>query len=187
LCTRAHPDRPGSVGRPLAGVAIRVVDPDGKQLPPNTTGEIVVSSPSLMVGYYRLDNETAAVRRGDWLATGDLGRQDCEGFLYVTGRKKNLIIRAGCNVQPEEVEQCLQLHPAVASALVLGEADRIAGEQIVAYVVPQPLADCTAADLLAHCRSLLSAYKVPSRIEIVPDLVRTSNGKLKRVRPALRA
>ncbi len=183
MCIRAHPEKRGSVGQPLPEIKVRVVDSSGADVCPGSTGEVLVSSPSVMAGYYRRDEDTSAVRRGEWLVTGDLGHLDADGFLYITGRKKNLIIRAGCNVQPGEVEECLQLHPAVRYALVLGEEEKTAGEQIVAFVVLRPEVDCSAAELLTHCRSLVSAYKLPSRIEFVPDVIRTYNGKLKRVRP----
>lgn len=179
------PRRLGSVGQPLPGVEVRIVDDRDHPLPPGEVGEIVVRGPNVMLGYYRMPEETAAVLRGGWLHTGDLGRLDEDGFLYVVDRKKDVIIRSGFNVFPREVEEVLARHPAVADVAVVGRPDPLRGEEVVAFVVARPGLAPSAADLVAFCQAHLARYKCPHEVRFVEGLPRNSAGKV--LRKALRA
>jgi long-chain acyl-CoA synthetase len=171
--------RPDSVGKPLRGVEVRIQGPEGA-LPTGAEGEIQVRSGSMSHRYAGGDND-ATVTEDGWLRTGDLGRLDDEGYLYVTGRLKNLIIAGGFNVYPEELEAALQTHEAVREAVVLGVPDERLGEVPVALV---ELVDATAApeSLLAHAAERLVPYKRPRGLYVVESLPRVANGKPDRAR-----
>ncbi|HEX2095587.1 MAG TPA: class I adenylate-forming enzyme family protein [Longimicrobiaceae bacterium] len=173
--------RSGSVGRPIPGVEVRIVDEAGYPREAFRTGEVVVRGPSLMLGYYRRPEATAQVLRDGWLHTGDLGYLDGEGYLYLVGRKKNVIIRGGVNVYPEEIEEYLLRHPGVAEVLVERDPHPIQGEVPVARIVLREGASLRDAELAAFCRRGLTALKVPTRFELVSALPRTYNQKLRRL------
>lgn len=177
--------RLGSVGRPVPGVQVRIVDEQGRELPAGEVGEICVRGDNVMLGYYRMEAETAQVLRGGWLHTGDMGRLDRDGYLYVVERKKDLIIRGGFNVYPREVEEALYAHPGVAEAAVVGRPDPAMGEEVVAFVVRRPGARVTAEELTRFCRERLAGFKCPREVRFVDALPKSPVGKV--LRKELRA
>jgi len=171
-----------TVGRPLPGVEVQVLDNDGKLLPPESVGEIAIKGPGLMRGYYRQPRETEAVKREDGLfLTGDMGMVDEEGFLHLVGRRREVIIRDGFSVYPREVEYRLQAHPAVSEAVVVGFPDEVLGEAICACIVPIEGAIVTGPEIMDWCRVTLADYKVPDRVRFLDDFPRTGTGKPRRV------
>ena len=181
-CTTLSPaDQPHkleSSGRPLQDVEVAVVDEEGRALAPGEFGEITVRGPNVMLGYYKKPQESARVLRDGWLSTGDCGYQDEDGYLYIRGRKKNIIITRGISVSPEEVEQELLGYPDVRDAYVAGCNDDRLGETIVAYVVPREEATPDQGRLKEYLRNRLDPAKIPSRIEFVSQLRRNHNMKL---------
>jgi acyl-CoA synthetase (AMP-forming)/AMP-acid ligase II len=173
--------RPGSVGRPVPGVQVAIRTPAGQDLPARETGEIVVRGAGIMTGYYGDPAATAEVLAGGWLRTGDLGHRDQDGFLWLSGRLRNLIITAGRNVTAEEVEQHLREMPEILDAAVFGEPDELRGESIHALVVPRAVPPESRA-VRAFLGSRLEQHKIPRRISIVDALPVTANGKLDRTR-----
>ncbi|HEX2971177.1 MAG TPA: AMP-binding protein [Tepidisphaeraceae bacterium] len=176
--------RPGSVGRTVPGVQVRVVDDNGNPLPPDQIGEIWLKGPMIMKGYYNLPQETANALTADgFFKTGDLGKVDADGFLYITGRKKDLVIVAGEKVSPREVEEVLSHHPAIAEAAVIGKKDASRGEVVAAFVVARPDATVRPDEVRAFCRDQgLAQHKIPREIVVLPDLPRSPTGKvLKRI------
>lgn len=182
LCCLSAEDalrRAGSVGRPVRHGELRIVDPDGKPVPPGATGEVVVRGPIVMLGYWRRPAETAAARFGDWHRTGDLGVMDAQGYVTLVGRLKEMYISGGENVYPAEVERVLEEHPNVAEAAVVGVPDPEWGETGRAFVVPrrEPF---DADELLAWLRGRIAGYKRPRRVERVDALPRTPSGKIQK-------
>ncbi len=173
-----EPRRPGSCGRPYPGCEVRVLDDRGGEVPPGTTGELVVRGPQVTPGYWEAPEETAAAFADGWLRTGDVGHVDAEGYVYVTERKKDLVIRGGLNISPRDVEEVLHAHPAVAEVGVVGRPDPTTGERVVACVVLRPGATATAEELTAHCAARLARYKVPEEIRFLDALPRTLVGKI---------
>lgn len=180
--------RPGTVGMPLPGVQIRITslsDP-AQDLAPGQDGEIVVRGPLTTRGYWRRADATAAALDAQgWLATGDIGHLDEDGYLTVVDRKKDMILTAGYNVYPAELERVIALHPSVKMVAVVGVPDEEKGEVAHAFVVTMDDAPLDTDTLAAHCRLHLAAYKVPRQFVFVSDLPKTSSGKIMRV--ALRA
>ena len=170
----------GSVGQPIPGVEVAILDEDDRALPVGETGEIGVRGPNVMVGYYGLPEETARALRNGWLHTGDVGRLDADGFLYVVERKKDLIIRGGFNVYPREVEEVLYAHPAVAEAAVVGVRDPLMGEEVCAFVALKPGAALDAAAIIGFCQSRLARYKCPREVRFLPSLPKNPVGKILR-------
>lgn len=173
--------KPGSAGRPLLFTRVAIVDETGRPAAVNVPGEIVVSGPSVMAGYYRDAAATGAVLRNGWLHTGDAGYLDPQGDLWVLDRRGDLIISGGENVYPAEVERVLRAHPAVAAACVVGLSHAEWGQQAAAMVILKEPATLTEADLVAHCRRHLAGYKVPRRIAFVDALPMTGSGKVQRL------
>lgn len=170
----------GSVGKPLPGIELRVVDAEGKEVPLGETGEIVARGPNIMQGYLNQPGATAEVLRDGWLYTGDLGRQDADGYFYIVDRKKDLIIVGGLNVYPREVEEILATHPAVAEVVVVGVPDPTRGEAPKAYVVVGQGATTSKRELLRFVRERLAPFKVPRKVEFCQSLPRTISGKVLR-------
>ena len=170
--------RRGSCGQPVTGVNVRIVGAAGESCPPDTVGRILVSGPTVMGGYWRQADATRAVLDAGWLDTGDLGRLDDEGYLYVVDRAKDMIITGGENVYPSEVENALCAHACVAEAAVIGVQDAKWGEAVKAIVVPRLGKALDPEDLLEHCRGRLARYKCPKSIDIVESLPRTPTGKI---------
>jgi long-chain acyl-CoA synthetase len=174
--------RPGTVGRPVPGVQLRIVGPDGADVPVGGDGEIVVRGANVMRGYW--DGEPVP---DGWFHTGDVGRLDTDGYLTIVDRIKDLILRGGFNVYPRDVEDALMTHPAVAMAAVVGRPDERLGEEVVAFVALAGGATATPEELVAYARERLGAHKYPREVRIVEQIPLTSVGKLdrKRLRAAL--
>jgi long-chain acyl-CoA synthetase len=175
----------GSIGTPIEGVRMRIVDDSGRPVAPGDAGEIQIHGHNVMKGYWGLPEATSAAIVDGWFATGDIGRVDDDGFYYVIDRKKELIIRGGYNVYPREVEEVLHEHPAVAAAAVVGLAHDILGEEVGAAIVLQPDADVTTDAIQAYVKERVAAYKYPRRIWIVDELPLGPTGKVRRrdIRP----
>nr|ADM46356.1 polyketide synthase [Streptomyces sp. CS] len=170
----------GSCGLPVPGVDVRIVDPDtGDDAPAGKEGEVWVSGPNVMVGYHNSPEATRAALRDGWFRTGDLARRDEAGYFTVCGRLKDLVVRGGENIHPDEVEAVLRTAPGVADAGVAGAAHDTLGEVPVAWLVPGPDGLDIAA-VLDHCRARLSAYKIPERIHEAAGIPRTPSGKIVR-------
>jgi long-chain acyl-CoA synthetase len=171
---------PGSVGKPLPGIEVRVVDEHDQDVPTGELGELLVRGPNLMQEYYHLPEETAKALRGGWLYTGDMAKLDADGYIYIMERKKDLIIRGGLNVYPRDAEEVLQRHPAVLECAVVGVPSARLGEEVLAYVVLQPGKQATPEELIAFCQESLANYKTPAYIEFIPALPRNAIGKIDR-------
>jgi len=143
-------------------------------------GEICVRADGVMAGYWNSPEETAATLRGGWLHTGDIGRLDADGYLYVVDRKKDLILRGGFNIFPRDVEDVLLEHPAVAMAGVVGRPDERLGEEVVAFVSLRPGSQATPAEVTEFARERLAAHKYPREVTILDAVPLTSVGKLDR-------
>ncbi|HKA33475.1 MAG TPA: AMP-binding protein, partial [Candidatus Binatia bacterium] len=173
----------GSCGLPAAPEVnkIKIVDDDGRELPPGKLGEIIKQSPAVMTGYYKNPPATAAALKDGWLYTGDLGYLDDDGFLYFMDRKKDMIKRGDENISAEEVERVLNTHPEVAESAVIGVADPIRQEELKACIVLKPRAnDVGAAEIWSHCAERLAAFKVPRYIEFVAELPKTPSSKVQK-------
>ncbi len=172
----------GSPGKPL-GVEARVVDRAGAPLGPGERGEIELRGDNVMRGYYNAPDATAsALRTGGWLATGDLGYRDADGFYFITGRLKELIIKGGENIAPREIDEALLAHPAVLEAAAVGVPDAAYGQEILACVVVKPGATCTEEELRAHCLRTLGRYKSPRYLRLVGQLPKGPSGKVQRLK-----
>jgi long-chain acyl-CoA synthetase len=173
--------RAGSVGPPLPGVEIRLVDVDGNDVLEGDPGEILVRGPNVFAGYWGDADATARVLGPDgWLHTGDVGVADADGWLSLVERAKDVVIVSGFNVYPGEVEHVLAQHPDVADVAVKGEPHPRTGETVVAYVVPKPGTHPDPVELLRHAGRRLARYKLPTRVELVDVLPRSFAGKLLR-------
>jgi acetyl-CoA synthetase len=184
-CATLMPVRPGSMGRPIPGHDVALIDADGHELPDGTLGEVAIRRPDpvMFLGYWRRPDDTAAKFVGDWLATGDLARRDDEGYFWFAGRKDDVITSAGYRIGPGEIEDCLLRHPAVALAAVIGVPDAERTERIKAFVVVRDdvvpgagLAD----EIRAFVRDRLAAHEYPRDVEFVAELPLTTTGKIMR-------
>jgi long-chain acyl-CoA synthetase len=171
-----------SCGQPLAGVELKIVQADGQELPCGESGEIVVRGPNVVAAYLHAaptaGADTPAQPGGDWFSTGDVGRQDSDGFLYVLDRKKDMIISGGENVYSAEVEAVLSAHPDVAEVAVIGVPDPLYGEAVLAVLVSRCAVRPDAQQLREFCLQRIGAYKVPRRFEFVDALPRSAMGKV---------
>jgi long-chain acyl-CoA synthetase len=172
--------RPGSAGLPYKGVELRIVDDQGKPLPAGTPGEIVTRGPTTMKGYFKQPDVTAETIRDGWLHTGDIGKLDEDGWLYVVDRKKDMIIKGGENIFPAEIENALYELDGVAEAAVVGVPHEVYGEDVVAFVVLKPGRELSEAAAVAHVKTLVSAFKAPSRVHFVAQLPKSGVGKILR-------
>ncbi|CAB3738292.1 AMP-binding protein [Paraburkholderia rhynchosiae] len=177
--------RIGSIGLPSGGEA-KVIDRNGRECAPNECGELVLRGEQVMGGYYKQPEETSAAFTADgWLRTGDLGYRDDDGYFYINGRAKELIIKGGENIAPREIDEALLRHPDVQDAAAVGMPDPAYGQDIVAFVVPrlregQPAPD--PADLREHCLRELGRYKTPKEFRFVDELPRGPSGKVQRLK-----
>jgi long-chain acyl-CoA synthetase len=183
-----HPDRvrkPGSIGTPIRGVRMRVVDENGAEVAPGTVGEIAIRGENLMKGYWGRADATAEAIPDGWFRTGDLGRTDGDGFFYIVDRKKELIIRGGYNVYPREIEEVLYEHPSIVEAAVIGVPDGSLGEEVGAAVVLKPAATASVEEIRDFVKAQVAAYKYPRHVWVLPALPKGPTGKvLKReIRP----
>jgi acyl-CoA synthetase (AMP-forming)/AMP-acid ligase II len=176
--------RPGSVGMPAPPAKVRIVDGEGGELARGEVGEVQLSMPGRHREYYADADATAALWVDGWLRTGDLGKVDDEGYLYIVGREKDVIIRGGNNVHATDVEHAILTHPAVLEAGVVGMPHDVLGEDVVTAVVLRPSKVVTGDELRAHCTDMLADYKVPRRWHFVDALPRNATGKI--VKPELR-
>jgi long-chain acyl-CoA synthetase len=168
----------GSCGIPLPGLAVRLVDASSRDVGPNQEGELIVRGPNVMPGYHNRPEETGKALQAGWYHTGDLAKSDENGFLTITGRLKELIIRGGQNIAPAEIEEVVNGFAAVLDCAVVGMTHEHLGEVPALFVVPRPGQAIESAALLAHCRAHLSAYKVPHTVQLIADIPRTGSGKI---------
>jgi long-chain acyl-CoA synthetase len=176
-----HPDRirkPGTIGTPIEGVQMRVVDDNGDEVAQGGTGEIAIRGHNVMKGYWRRPEATAAAIRHGWFHTGDIGRVDEDGYFSIVDRKKDLIIRGGYNVYPREIEEVMHEHPAVAEVAVIGLSHPDLGEEVGAAVALKPGANATAEELRDHVKRQVAAYKYPRKVWIVDALPKNATGKI---------
>jgi len=164
-------------GRPVAGTDVRIVDASGHEVPPDESGEILVRGPQVANGYHNRPRETAEVFHDGWLRTGDVGRLDAEGYLYVLDRKKDMVITGGENVYTSEVEAVLYQHPGVHEVAVIGVPDERFGEALCAVIVPAPGHTFNAEDIIQHCRGRIGGYKIPRQVRFVEALPKSAMGK----------
>ncbi|ONF74389.1 class I adenylate-forming enzyme family protein [Amycolatopsis keratiniphila] len=170
----------GSCGLPIPGLSVRLADPKtGQDVPVGTDGEVLVRGPGVMQGYHGKPAETANALAGGWYHTGDLAKADASGYLTITGRTKDLIIRGGENISPAEVEEVLMTAPGVRDAAVVGKPDERVGQVPVAFIVGEGLDE---EKVLAHCRDHLAWFKVPIELNVVGEIPRTGSGKIVRHR-----
>jgi long-chain acyl-CoA synthetase len=162
--------KPGSIGTVIPGVEAKAVDDGGNEVPRGEIGELVIRGVNVMKGYYKNEEATGQVIRNGWLYTSDLAKIDEDGYIFLTGRKKRMVITSGFNVYPREVEMILELHPAVQSAMVVGKPDLMRGEIVTALIVRNPDMPVNERELTRHCRHYLSSYKVPRAIEFVESI-----------------
>ena len=169
-----------SIGKPIWGVEVEVVDDQDQRLPAgeSNVGELVIRGHNIMKGYYKKPEATAEAFKNGWFHTGDLGYRDEDGFFFIVDRKKDLIIRGGYNVYPREIEEVLFEHPAVAEAAVIGKPDDKLGEEVVAVVALKQGADATPEEVRDFCKERLAAYKYPREVRIVADLPKGPTGKI---------
>jgi long-chain acyl-CoA synthetase len=177
--------RIGSIGRP-SGASGRVIDLQGRECAANECGEIVLRGEQVMHGYYKRAEETRAAFTADgWLRTGDLGFRDADGYFYINGRAKELIIKGGENIAPREIDEALLKHPGVLEAAAVGVPDAAYGQEIVAYVVPRQCDGAPALDLVdlhQHCLRELGRYKTPKEFRLIGELPRGPSGKVQRLK-----
>lgn len=170
--------KPGSVGIPVWGVQVRVVDPNDNDVPTGELGEIVIKGHNIMKGYYKKPEATAEAMRNGWFHTGDIGRMDEDGYVYITDRVKDMLIRGGLNVYPREVEEVLMTHPAVSLAAVVGIPHEALGEEVKAFVILKEGQSISEEELIAWCKENMAAYKYPRHIEFRQSLPMTATGKI---------
>lgn len=173
-----NPGRLAAAGKTLPGVDLRIVDDDGKEVSAGGSGEVIVRGPNITPGYHGMDALNAATFRNGWFHTGDVGKVDDEGFLYLLDRKNDIIVTGGENVYSAEVEAVLMQHPLIADAAVIGVPDELYGETVFAAVVSKPGAPLDAAEVIAHCRKLIGGYKIPRKMAFVDSLPKSALGKV---------
>jgi len=168
----------GSIGRPMKGAEMQIVDDAGKVLPPGQQGEIMIRGPMLMKGYWKKPAETTEILKDGWLRTGDVGYVDKDGYFWITDRKKDLIIKAGENISPRVIEEVLFKHPKVSEAAVIGIKDEIYGENIKAFVVLKPGQTATSTEIIEYCQTKLTSFLLPKEVTFMPALPKSLVGKV---------
>jgi acyl-CoA synthetase (AMP-forming)/AMP-acid ligase II len=167
-----------TVGCPLPGMEVRIVDEQRRELPLGEIGEVACRSDSVMVGYYHATDETAdTVDENGWYYTGDLAVMDAEGYLHIVGRKKDMIIRGGQNIYPVEIEEYLTRHPKIHEAAVVGVPSGVGGEEVWAFIILKEDVEMSAKEVLDSCRIELESYKIPNKVRFVTDFPRSETGK----------
>jgi long-chain acyl-CoA synthetase len=172
----------GSVGVPIPGVEIRIVDEKGREVPVGEVGELIVRGDNVTPGYFENEEETARVLKDSWLYTGDLAKVDEEGYLFIVDRKKDLIIRGGFNIYPRDLEELLATHPHVLETAVIGVPDDRMGEEALAFVVKKEGSDITEKELIEYCQNHLAKNKTPRKIVFINSLPRNGVGKILKTR-----
>jgi long-chain acyl-CoA synthetase len=170
--------KPGSVGLPVWGVEMHIVDELDNQAAQGDLGEIVIRGHNVMKGYYNRPEATAEAFQGGWFHTGDIGRMDEDGYFYIVDRVKDMVIRGGFNVYPREIEEVLMSHPKVSLAAVIGVPDEQYGEEIKAFIVPTAAADVTSDEIIAWSKENMASYKYPRSVEIRDTLPMNATGKI---------
>lgn len=173
-----RPRKPGSVGLPVRGVELRLVNEDGTKTGPGGVGEIAIRGENVMAGYHRRPRAAAEAIRDGWFHTGDLARVDEDGYYFIVDRAKDMIIRGGYNVYPREVEEVLYQHPAVAEAAVVGIPDPRLGEEIAAMVVLKSQGQVTAEEIRDYVKAQVAAYKYPRVVKLTDALPKGATGKI---------
>ncbi len=168
----------GSIGLPLPGVECKIIDENDGELPVGEIGELAVRGENVMQGYYMQPEESKKALLNGWLHTGDLAKKDEEGNIFIVDRKKDMVIVAGLNVYPREVEEVIYQHPKVKEAAIVGLTDKLRGEYVKAFVVLKEGEECTAKELLVFLKEKLAPYKLPRIIEFIPSLPKNSSGKI---------
>jgi long-chain acyl-CoA synthetase len=178
----AYPDgvqyRPGSVGRAIPGVEVKIFSLEGKELPAGESGEICIKGSNVMKGYWKNPEATAEAMRGDWFRSGDVGYMDEGGYVYITDRTKDLIIKGGENISPREIEEAMHTHPSVAECAVIGLPSTKYGEDIAAVVVMKPGKSASEEELQAHVSQFVTKFKIPSTVIFMPFLPKNPVGKI---------
>jgi acyl-CoA synthetase (AMP-forming)/AMP-acid ligase II len=169
------------VGRPYQNVLLRIVDEEDNEVPVGTPGEITIKSTAIFRGYWNNNAATIETLRGGWLHTGDIGKVDEEGFLYLVDRKKDMIISGGENIYSREVEEAVIQHDAVSECAVIGIADEKWGEAVCAIVLLKPGRKATADELTKHTVTQIASYKKPKKIIFVDDIPKLPSGKVNKV------
>ncbi len=167
----------GSVGYPLPGVDMKIVDPEEKEVAPGVVGEIIFRGPNRMKGYYKKPDETQNTIKDGWLYTGDLAYKDDDGYYFIVDRKKDIIIRGGFNIYPREIEEVLYKHPDIVECSVIGRPDKVFGEKTVAYIVTKSDSPKTE-EFADYCKGQMADYKVPDFIEFIDALPKSGTGKI---------
>ena len=168
----------GSIGLPMKGTEMRIVDDHGNALTPGQQGEIVIRGPQLMKGYWNKPEETAEILIDGWLHTGDVGYVDDDGYFWITDRKKDLIIKGGENISPRTIEEVLFMHPKVSEAAVIGMKDDIYGENIKAFLVLNPGETATAEEIIEYCRTKLTNFLLPKEVAFLKSFPKSLVGKI---------
>jgi len=169
-----------SVGSPLPYTRIRLVDEKGVDVPDGETGEIIIAGPTVMKGYYKKPEATAATIRNGWLYTGDLGRFDEEGYLFIVGRVKDMIIRGGMNIYPQEVENVISRIPGVEECCVVGIEEPRWGQEVLALIKTTDGTSLSEEEIIRTCRERLAAYKCPRHVRFLDSFPKTATGKIKK-------
>lgn len=175
-----RPRKIGSIGLPLASQEVRIFDDNDQQLPIGQVGEIVVRGPNVMQGYFHNEEATQDTLKNGWLHTGDLGSIDEDGYFYIVGRKKEMIIRGGENIYPKEIEEVLYRHPAVQEAAVVGLPHPIWGEEVAAFLVLRENLSFPPEEVIAYCKVHLADYKCPRVVHYMKDFAKTATGKIQK-------
>lgn len=170
--------KPGSIGRAISGVEVKIFDDNDNEVPRNTPGELVVKGPNVMKGYYNLPEASEEALRNGWLHTGDVAYMDEDGYVFIVDRKKDLIIVGGLNVYPREIEEVLYTNSKIAEAAVVGVSDDLRGETVKAFIALKEGETATEREVIKYCQERLANYKLPKMVEFMEALPKTSTGKI---------
>ncbi|GGR88106.1 long-chain-fatty-acid--CoA ligase [Micromonospora fulviviridis] len=173
-----RPAKPGSIGQPIWGVQMKLIDADGNEAPESEQGEIAIRGHNVMKGYHGRPDATAEVIRDGWFRTGDVAHRDEDGYYFIVDRAKDMIVRGGFNVYPREIEEVLMTHPDVSLAAVVGVPHESHGEEVKAFVIRDPGSRLTEGELVDWCRERMAGYKYPRLVEFRDELPMTSTGKI---------
>jgi len=173
-----HLIKPGSIGKPMDGMEMKIFDFSDNELPQGREGEIVLRGPMVMKGYWNMPEATKEVIVNGWLHTGDIGYVDADGYFHITDRKKDIIIKGGENISPRVIEEVLYMHPAISEASVIGIKDKVYGEEIKAFITLKPDEKATSEDILEYCKAKLKKFYIPKEVVILKAMPKTLVGKI---------